>query len=98
MLGFDPKVLQVVSIEEGKFMAQGGGHSSLTKEVNLSAGKISATAIRQGTAVSGQGSLLQITFKALAKADKTPIRVLSATPSPEQAGQARLADTVIKIR
>ncbi|EIL98058.1 hypothetical protein RHOFW104T7_15315 [Rhodanobacter thiooxydans] len=98
MLGFDPKVLQVVSIEEGKFMAQGGGHSSLTKEVNLSAGRISATAIRQGTAVSGQGSLLQITFKALAKADKTPIRVLSATPDPEQAGQAKLADTVIKIR
>jgi general secretion pathway protein D len=98
MVGFDPKVLQVVSIEEGKFMAQGGGHSSLTKEVNLSAGRISATAIRQGTAVSGQGSLLQITFKALAKADKTPIRVLSATPSPEQAGQAKLADAAIKVR
>lgn len=98
MVGFDPKVLQVVSIEEGKFMAQGGGHSSLTKEVNLSAGRISATTIRQGTAVSGQGSLLQVTFKALAKSEKTPIRVLSATPSPETAGTAKLADATIKVQ
>lgn len=98
MLGFDPRVLQVVSIEEGGFMAQGGGRSLLTKEVNLSAGKITATAIRQGTAVSGQGSLLQITFKALATADKTSVRVLSATPSPDQVGAAKLADVTVKIR
>jgi len=98
MIGFDPRVLQVVSVEEGQFMSQGGGHSSLTKEVNLSAGKITATAIRQGTAVSGQGSLMQITFKALAPSDKTSIQVLSATPSPEQAGQVKLSDVAVKVR
>lgn len=98
LVGFDPKVLQVVSIEEGGFMAQGGGHSSLSKEVNLSAGKITATAIRQGTAVSGQGSLLQVTFKALATADKTSVRLLSAVPGPEQVGAAKLSDMAIKIR
>nr|WP_199038769.1 cohesin domain-containing protein [Dyella sp. ASV24] len=98
MIGFDPQVMQVVSIEEGPFMAQGGGRSSLTKEVNLSNGKITATATRQGTAVSGQGNLLQITFKALSASDKAEIRMLSATPAPEQAGQARLSNAAVKIR
>lgn len=98
MIGFDPKVLQVVSIEEGPFMSQGGGKSSLTKEVNLSAGRITAAATREGTAVSGQGALLQVTFKALAASERTPIQLLSATPSPEQAGRAQLADTAVKVR
>lgn len=98
MVGFDPQVLQVVSVEEGPFMSQGGGQSSLTKQVNLSDGKVTATAIRQGTAVSGQGGLLQITFKALTNSDKTVIRLLSATPSPEQASRVRLSDAAVKIR
>lgn len=98
MIGFDPQVLQVVSVEEGKFMSQGGGQSTLTKQVNLTDGKISATLIRQGTAVSGQGALLQVTFKAITAADKTQIRLLSATPGPESAGGARLADATLGIR
>lgn len=98
MIGFDPKTLQVVSIEEGQFMSQGGGHSALTKEVNLSNGKITATVARQGTAVSGQGTLLQVTFRALAPADRTSIRVLSAAPAPEQSGPARLADLTVKVQ
>jgi len=98
MIGFDPQVLQVVSVEEGPFMAQGGGQSSLTKQVNLSDGKVTATATRQGTAVSGQGALLQLTFKALSASEKTAIKLLSATPSPEQAGQAKLSEVSIKIQ
>lgn len=98
MVGFDPQVLQVVSVEEGSFMAQGGGSSSLSKQVNLSEGKVTATAVRQGTAVSGQGGLLQINFKAMATSEKTLIKLLSATPGPEQVGQAKLADAAIRIR
>ncbi|GAB3094118.1 secretin N-terminal domain-containing protein [Lysobacter terrae] len=98
MLGFDPQVLQVVSVEEGTFMSQGGGQSTLAKQINLSDGKISATVVRQGTAVSGQGSLLQITFKALVATDKTQVRLLSATPGPEVKSPARLADASIRIR
>ncbi|WP_342316929.1 secretin N-terminal domain-containing protein [Lysobacter sp. FW306-1B-D06B] len=98
LIGFDPKVLQVVGIEEGMFMSQGGGQSTLTQQVNLSDGKIVATATRQGTAVSGQGTLLQINFRALAAADRTDVRVLSATPAPEQVGPARTASVAIKVR
>lgn len=98
MVGFDPQVLQVVSVEEGPFMSQGGGRSSLTKQVNLSEGRVLATATREGTAVSGQGALLQVTFKALAAAEKTDITLLSATPNPPEAGTARLADWSLQVR
>jgi general secretion pathway protein D len=98
LVGFDPKVLQVVSVEEGSFMAQGGGSSSLTKQVNLSDGKVTATVIRQGSAVTGQGTLLQVTFKALVPADGAAIRLLSATPGPESTGPARLADATVRIQ
>lgn len=82
MLGFDPQVLQVVSVEEGNFMNQGGGQSSLTKEVNLSDGRIMATVVRQGSAVAGQGALLRVNFKAIAPAQRTEISVLSAQVQP----------------
>jgi general secretion pathway protein D len=98
LVGFDPQELQVVGVEEGSFMAQGGGRSSLTKQVNLSDGKLTATVVRQGSAVTGQGTLLQVTFKALAATDAAAIRLLSATPGPETAGPARLADATLHIR
>lgn len=97
MIGFDPQLLQVVNVEEGPFMAQGGGQSSLTKEVNLTDGKIVATVIRQGSAVSGQGNLLQVTFKALATTESAEIRLLSAEPSPK-VGEAKLSNASVKIR
>ncbi|MDR6841133.1 secretin N-terminal domain-containing protein [Pseudoxanthomonas sacheonensis] len=97
MIGFDPQLLQVVNVEEGPFMAQGGGQSSLTKQVNLSDGKIIATVVRQGSAVSGQGNLLQVTFKALASTEATEIKLLSAEPSPK-VGEARLANATLRIR
>jgi general secretion pathway protein D len=98
LIGFDPKVLQVVSVEEGTFMAQGGGRSTFSQQVNLSDGKLTATAVREGTAVSGQGSLLQVTFKALTPAESTQLRLLSASPAPAEAGVARLAEVAIRIR
>lgn len=98
LVGFDPKALQVVNVEEGPFMAQGGAQSSLSKQVNPLDGRITATATRQGTSVSGQSALLQITFKALSVTDKTEIQLMSGTPGPEQAGAAKLSNVVIKIK
>jgi general secretion pathway protein D len=97
LVGFDPKLLQVVSVEQGSFMVQGGGRSSLTKQVDISGGKVTATVVREGSAVTGQGTLLQVTFKALAPAGAAAIRLLSATPGPESAGPARVADAAVRI-
>lgn len=83
MLGFSPQVLQVVSVEEGGFMRQGGGQSSLAQQVNLSEGRISATVTRQGSTVSGQGALLNVTFRAMAPSEGTDLTVLSAQTQPD---------------
>lgn len=97
MLGFDPQILQVISVEAGQYMNQGGGQSSLTKQVNLSDGKIVAAVVRQGSAVSGQGTLLQVTFKALAASPKTNLEILSAQTSPAT-GQMRTSNGSLSIR
>jgi len=98
MVGFDPKLLQVVSVDVGSFMSNGGAQTTLTKQVDAMAGSVLATVLRVGSAVSGQGPLLQITFKALAPADEAAIRVLSATPSPQEVGSAKLSDLTVKIK
>lgn len=96
LLGFSPQVLQVVSVEEGSFMTQGGGQSSLSQQVNLSEGKISATVTRQGSAVSGQGILLKVTFRALAPSSGAELAILSAQTHPT-AGTVRTVNKSLKI-
>lgn len=97
LLGFDPQVLQVVGVEEGGFMNQGGGQSSLSKEVNLSDGRIVATVVRQGSAIAGQGALLRVNFKAMAPAAHTELQVISAQVHPSQ-GQVRAANAVVSVK
>ncbi|HEY0332300.1 MAG TPA: tetratricopeptide repeat protein [Stenotrophomonas sp.] len=97
LLGFDPQVLQVVGVEEGTFMNQGGGQSSLSKEVNLSDGRIVATVVRQGSAIAGQGALLRVNFKAMAPATRTELQVISAQVHPSQ-GPVRAASAVVSVK
>ncbi|CAD7377089.1 tetratricopeptide repeat protein [Xanthomonas arboricola] len=97
LLGFDPQVLQVVSVEEGGFMNQGGGQSSLSKEVNLSDGRIVATLVRQGSAIAGQGALLRVNFKAMAPSARTELQILSAQVHPAHA-QVRAANAVMSVK
>ena len=97
LLGFDPQVLQVVGVEEGTFMNQGGGQSSLSKEVNLSDGRIVATVVRQGSAIAGQGALLRVNFKAMAPAARTELQVISAQVHPSQA-PVRAANAVVSVK
>lgn len=97
MLGFPPHVLQVVSVEEGSFMNQGGGQSSLVQQVNLSEGKISATLTRRGSAVSGQGALLNVTFRALAASEGAALTILSAQGIPES-GLVTTVDASVVVR
>lgn len=96
MLGYPPQVLQVVGVEEGSFMNQGGGQSSLAQQVNLSEGRISATLVRQGSAVSGQGVLLNVTFRALAPSEAAVLTVLSAQALP--GGGVTTVDATLRVR
>ena len=98
VVGFDPKLLQVVGVEKGAFIGQGGAQTTLTKQVDVAEGKVSATVMREGSAVSGQGALLQVTFKALAPSDYASVQVLSASPIPAEAGSAKWSNLSIKIK
>ena len=97
LLGYSPQVLQVVSVEEGVFMNQGGGQSSLSQQVNLSEGRIHATLVRQGSAVSGQGALLSVTFRALAPSEATRLTIMSAQALPGE-GKVTTVDANLRVR
>jgi general secretion pathway protein D len=82
MIGYDPQALQMVGIQPGELIEGNGRHATINHQVDHPSGKISATAAWSGSSMSGQGSLLQITFKAISQSEKAMIRLLSAAPVP----------------
>ncbi len=86
MLGFDPKLLEVVAVQEGDFFKQGGASTNFSHRVDPKEGKVFAAAVRQAAGsgdggVNGKGSVVMVTFKAR-KPATTRLQLLSATPEP----------------
>lgn len=78
-IGFNPKVLEVVSVTEGDFAQQGGAKSTFT--TRLESGRVIGTAARAGTdAKAGTGTVATITMRALTPAPNAPIQFVIATP------------------
>ncbi|MBB2487008.1 general secretion pathway protein GspD [Mitsuaria sp. WAJ17] len=89
VLGFDPKIVQPVSVQEGSFFKQGGGSTAFSHRLDVAQGKVFAAITRDGAnGVNGQGGVVQVAFRALAAATGTGIALSAATPTPEQ-GLAR---------
>jgi general secretion pathway protein D len=87
LVGFDPQVLQVASVQEGEFLRQGGAQTSFNHRVDTAQGKVFVAAVRQSatgpdSGVNGNGNLILINFMALKTASATDINLLSATPEP----------------
>lgn len=94
LIGFDPKLLQVVSVQEGDFFKQSGGSTTFSHRIDPAQGKVFVATVRQNTAgndagVNGTGAVVTLTFKALRPAGSgTPgpatakLQLLSATPEP----------------
>jgi general secretion pathway protein D len=81
VLKFDPAVLQVLKVDEGTFLKQGGVDTTFNSSVTPTVGRLVASARRTGDAgAQGAGSLLTITFKVMAPAQNSPIQLLSASP------------------
>jgi len=90
LLGFDPQVLQVVSVQEGDFFKQGKGSTSFSQRVDAAAGRVLATSVRQNgngldQGVNGSAGLVTVTFKAIKAAPASKVQLLSATPEPNLA-------------
>lgn len=84
LLGFDPQVLQVVSVQEGGFFKQSNGQTSFTQRVDPAQGRVFVALVRQSSAgndagINGTGELVSVTFKALKATSVTRVQLLSAT-------------------
>ncbi|MCL2021810.1 MAG: cohesin domain-containing protein [Betaproteobacteria bacterium] len=87
MLGFDPQILQVVSVHEGDFFGQGNRQTNFNYRQDPAQGRISAafarqTANEQDSGINGEGSLITVNFKAVKAGNLTNLQLLSATPEP----------------
>jgi general secretion pathway protein D len=87
LIGFDPQLLQVVSVQEGDFFKQAGGQSTFNQRIDPAQGRIFVAAIRQGApgsqaGVNGSGAVVNVVFKALKTTPTAKVQVLSATPDP----------------
>ena len=90
LLSFDPQALQVVTVEEGDFLKQDAGSSDFSSRVDPIQGRVFVAAVRQNTSghdagVSGAGTLLTVTFKAVRPAEKVQVQLLSVSPEPQPA-------------
>lgn len=93
LIGFDPQLLQVVSVTEGDFLKQGGAATSFSQRIDPAQGKVFVALVRQSTStndagINGTGSVVTINFKALRPPARMAsasanIALLSLSPSPE---------------
>lgn len=95
MLGFDPQVLQVVSVQEGDFFKQSNGQTSFSQRIDAAQGRVFAALVRQAsnaqdTGINGTGSLVTVNFKAIKAGNSTRLQLLSATPEPSTAAPIAL--------
>jgi general secretion pathway protein D len=91
LIGFDPRLLQVVNVQEGGFFKQNGGTTQFSQRVDQAQGKVFVAAVRQNATgqdagVNGMGAVVAVTFKALkpsgSQGGTAKILVLSASPEP----------------
>jgi general secretion pathway protein D len=81
VLRYDSNSLQALKVEEGTLFRQGGAATTFTENVNPGAGRVVANIKREGEAgAKGTGSVLTVTFKVMAKSERSQIQVLSASP------------------
>lgn len=103
LVGFDPQVLQVVSVQEGDFFKQGGSRTAFSERTDSAQGRVHVAAVREGgggyeSGINGRGSVMLIAFKAIKSGVTTKVQLLSASPEPNPAIPVTLPiEHVIKI-
>lgn len=79
-VSFDNRVLQVVSVNEGEYLKQGGAQTSFSSRVDPN-GQILMTATRSGDGgATAPGVVATINFRALTAADSSRIQLLTVAP------------------
>lgn len=80
-LSFDAKALEVVSVNEGNFLKQGGATTNFSQRVDKGSGQIFATATRAGKdGASAPGQVLELSLRALAPSPGARISIGAIAP------------------
>ncbi len=75
-VGFDPAVLEAVDVTEGSFLNQNNVQTAFDSSIDQAGGKISINMSQPGQiGNAGRGSLVTITFKAIAVSPQSQISV-----------------------
>lgn len=92
VVGFDPQMLEVMSIQEGGYFSQGGGESHFSQRVDPAQGQAIVDLVRQspsGDGIKGTHTVFTVIFRAT-KAGDAKIQVVSANPEPPATSAAAL--------
>jgi general secretion pathway protein D len=103
VLGFDPQLLQVVSVQEGEFFRQANGQTVFSQRTDTAKGKIVVAIVRQSVSgrdpsVNGAGGVVTVTFKALKAGSSPRMVLLSATPDPVPASAVKMpVEQIVRV-
>jgi general secretion pathway protein D len=80
-IGYDPKLIEIVAVNEGDFMRQGGAAASFSTKIDPITGRVFGTATRgSGDGASQSGALLTLAVRALSPNASASIQLLAAAP------------------
>ncbi len=80
-IGYDASALEVIEVAEGDYLKQGNVQTTFSRDIDAANGKISVEASAAGEGgLAGRGSLVVITFRAIADKPQSQITVNSAAP------------------
>lgn len=80
-ISYDPAVLEVVAVNKGSFLEEGGAAASFSSRVDRAAGQIYVAQTRTGSGgAAAPGTLANVVFRAVAPTSGTRVQVLTAAP------------------
>lgn len=77
VIGFDPRVFQVVEVAPGDFLKKGDGSADFDQMVDLETGQVRASIMGDAASAPTGRALVRLTLRALEPADQTSLRLLS---------------------
>jgi len=80
-IGYDARALEIVDVAEGDLLRQGSA-TNFSSRINKATGQLFATVVRSAAqGVTGQGSLVTVTFRAIGAAPAALAQVLAISPT-----------------
>jgi general secretion pathway protein D len=80
-IGFDPRQIEIIAVNEGDFMRQGGGATSFASRIDAAAGRVFGTVTRGTPDGAGSpGTLVTLSARALVPTQNATLQLVAASP------------------